>query len=254
MQIIVCVKRVPDTAEAAIKVDSTGKAIETGNLVFDISEADNYALEEALLLKEKFGGGVTVVTVGTKESEETLRMCLAKGADDSIRVDVGDPAGLDAHSTAGLIASALSEKEYDVIFTGCMGYDMGYTQVGVTLAEMLGIPHAAMVAKVEMKDGAAEVHRELEGGLLEALDIQLPAVLTVQTGINEPRYASMLGIKRASSKPLSVIDPESMPAPMLTIEGLSVPPPRKIAEILEGTPEEAAGKLADLIKEKGVLQ
>ncbi len=259
MQIIVCVKRVPDTAEATLKVDSTGKSVETGNLVFDINEADNYALEEALLLKEKHGGDVTVVTVGPKDSEDTLRICLAKGADRALRVDVESLTELDAHGTASLLSSVLSRTDYDLILTGCMASDLGYTQVGVTVAEMLGIPHAAMVGEVEVKNGTVEVRRELEGGLMEALEIRLPALLTVQTGYNEPRYASMLGIKRASTKPLDVVpvsdlSPEGVPAPKVTNEELSVPPPRKVAEILEGTPEEAAEKLAAIIRDRGVLQ
>jgi electron transfer flavoprotein beta subunit len=258
MDIIVCVKRVPETSEATLKVDASGKGLETGTLVFDINEADNYALEESLLLKEKLGGTVTVVTVGPMETEDTLRMCLAKGADGAIRVDPGLGSELDPYAVASLLTAAVKDKPYDLILTGCMGYDLGYTQVGVTLAEMLGIPHAAMVAKVDLKDGRADVHRELEGGLLEALDIQLPAVLTVQTGINEPRYASMLGIKRASSKPLDVqslsdLNLTDAPERKMFVEELSVPPPRKLAEILEGTPEEAASKLASIIKDKGVL-
>ena len=262
MNIIVCVKHAPDTAEADVVIDASGKDIKKDNLVFDINEWDNYAIEEALLLKEKHGGTVVAITVGPEEFNETLRKCLAKGADSAVRVWDETVSGLDAYATAKILSKALRNMQYNLILTGVQASDDSYAQVGVTLAEMLGIPHAVMVKKVEVKDGAVKVNCELEGGLEEVVELNLPAVLTVQTGINEPRYVSISGIRKAVKKELKVLGLADLglqkeevgeAGSMTKVEKLYIPPVEKQVELLQGNPTEASAKLAAVLKEKGVL-
>ncbi|MBC8525953.1 MAG: electron transfer flavoprotein subunit beta/FixA family protein [Candidatus Cloacimonetes bacterium] len=254
MNIIVCIKRVPQTAEAEVRVDSSGKDIEKDRLTFDTNESDTYALEEAVLQKEKFGGSITVITVGDEDSEETLRIALAKGADEAIRIKAENFDELDGFKTAQILQSIIKNMDYDAIFTGCMATDDAYSQIGPTLAELLGIPHASLVTKIEINDDIAQTHRELEGGLLEHLEIKLPALFTIQTGINVPRYASLIAIRRAARKELKHIGADELAKDGLNsnsfIEELFHPPITKIAEILTGSPDETSQKLAEIIKEK----
>ncbi|MHC1635246.1 MAG: electron transfer flavoprotein subunit beta/FixA family protein [Candidatus Methanospirareceae archaeon] len=262
MDMIVCVKHVPETAEAEVQVTPDGKGIKTEGLVFSINEWDEYALEEAILTKERIGGTVTAITIGPKEAEETLRRCLAKGADTAIRIEDPSFEGSDAYATAKILASVIKGLKYDVIFTGAQAGDDGQAQVGVMLAEILGIPHAALVVNIELKDGKARVKRELEGGLLEIVDINLPAVFTIQTGINEPRYVSIMGIRKARKKEIKVlnakdigINPEEVgeKGSLTTLEKLYIPPVEKMAEIFTGSPDETASKLAAILDEKGLI-
>jgi len=262
LEIVVCIKRVPETAEADVKVAPNQKEIVKENLVFDTNESDNYALEEALLLKERFGGGITLVSVGPEEVDEVIRMGLAKGADRAIRLTDPKFGGSDGFVIARIIAQAIKGLRYDLILCGCMANDDGFGQVGPTLAEMLNIPHAVYVTKLEIDGNIAKVNRELEGGLLEVLEISLPAVIAIQTGINEPRYASMIGIKRATSKEIKIIDFTGLglseedvgeKGSLTNIERLYVPPVTRYAEILTGTADAILTKLTQIIKERGVL-
>lgn len=257
MDIIVCLKRVPETAEAEIKVDASGKDIVKERLTFDLNESDNYALEEAILLKEKFGGAVTLLSVGSPETEEILRMGLAKGADTAIRVKSEDFETLDSFAIAQILKTAIRKINYDVIFTGCMATDDWNASVGVTLAELLGVPHATLVTNIEVTEGRAKVQRELEGGLLEVLDMKLPALFTIQTGINEPRYASLIAIRKAAAKEIRALGTQDLgiteASLKTTLEELFTPPVGKRAEILEGAPDEVSAKLAGIFKEKGLL-
>jgi electron transfer flavoprotein beta subunit len=256
LDLIVCIKRVPQTAEAEVKIDSSGKDIVKDRLTFDMNEADSYALEEAILLKEKSGGNITTVSLGSVEAEDTLRIALAKGADRAIRIKAEDFGELDGFKTAALIREAIKDIKFDAILTGCMATDDSYYQVGPTLAEMLGVPHATLVGKVEVADGKAHVHRELEGGLIEHLEMSLPAVFAVQTGINEPRYASLIAIRRAAGKEIKVIGKEEISSEAKlnsTLEELFIPPVGERAEILTGTPDEVSTRTAEIIKEKGLI-
>jgi len=158
LDIIVCVKHVPDTAEAEVKIDSTGKNIEKTGLVFDINEWDDYALEEAVRIKEKFGGTVTAITVGSEETESTLRKCLARGADQAIRLTDKAFEGSDGYAIAKILYKTIKNMHFDLILTGMQAGDDGYAIVGPTLAEMLGIPHATMVKKIELGEGKATVN------------------------------------------------------------------------------------------------
>lgn len=257
MDILVCIKRVPQTAEAEVKIDSSKKDIIKDRLTFDMNESDTYALEEAILLKEKYGGTLTVVSLGPVETEDTLRIALAKGADHAIRIKAEDFGELDGYKTAQILKEMVKDVKFDLIFTGCMATDDAYSQVGVTLAELIGIPHATMVTKIEVIDNKAHVRRELEGGLLEHLEILLPALCTIQTGINEPRYASLIAIRRAAKKEIKTIGKEDIASEDIslnsTLEELFTPPVGKRAEILTGSMDEISTKLSGILKEKGLI-
>jgi electron transfer flavoprotein beta subunit len=257
MDMIVCIKRVPETAEAEIKVDESGKDIVKSRLTFDINESDNYALEEAILLKEKHGGAVTAVSVGGSECEENLRMALAKGADTAIRVDTDGFGELDSFKIAEVLRSVISKHQFDAVLTGCMAKDDGCSQVGPMLAELLGIPHATLVTETNVEGNKITVKREVEGGLLESIELTLPATVAIQTGINEPRYASLIAIRRAAAKEIEVFSRSDLEmeetAPRASIDSLFAPPVGKRAEILEGSADEASTKLATVLKEKGLM-
>jgi electron transfer flavoprotein beta subunit len=261
MNIVVCVKRVPETAEADIVIDKTGKDIDKGGLVFDINEWDNYAVEEGVLLKEKYGGSVTVISMGPEEANETLRRAMAMGADDAIRLT--DPAfsGSDGYAIAKVLSQAIKPLSYDLILTGVQAEDDGYGQVGPTLANLLGVSHAAVVNGIREIDGdKARVHRELEGGLEEALDVRLPAVFTIQSGINEPRYVSIMGIRKVTKKEIKALglgelaikpDETGEAGSRTVVERVFLPPVGEGAQMLEGTTDEVAHRIVTIVKEKG---
>jgi len=262
MEIIVCVKHVPETAEADIRIDSTGKAIEKSGLVFDINEWDDYALEEAVRLKEKYGGTVTAITVGNEEAESTLRKCLARGADKAIRLSDPKFEGSDGYVTAKILSKVIKDLPFNLLLTGAQADDDGYAVVGTILAELLGIPHATMVKKIELNDEVAKINRELEGGLEEIVEVKLPAVLSIQTGINEPRYVSIMGTRKAMQKEIKVLSLAEVglsesevgeAGSWIKTEKMYVPPVEKQAEILKGSPEEIASKIAEILKARGLV-
>jgi electron transfer flavoprotein beta subunit len=262
MDIIVFVKRVPDTSEAEVVVAKDNHQIAEQGLVFDINECDKYAVEEAVQLKEKSGGTVTAITLGPEGSDDTLRRCLATGADKAIRLSDPSFAGSDAASLARILARAIKDTRFDLVMAGAQASDDLQAQVGPAIAEYLGIPHATLVNHLEVLDKKVRVHRELEGGLEEVVEIQLPAVITIQTGINEPRYVSIMGIRKASRQEikLSGLAETGLNAgevgeagSKVKVERLFIPPSTKATEILTGTIDETAEKLAGIIKEKGGL-
>jgi electron transfer flavoprotein beta subunit len=256
MKFIVCIKRVPEVSEVEVKIDPNKKKIVTSNLSFDINEPDSYALEEAVLLKEKVGGDVTVISVDTKEVEDTLRMALAKGGDNAIRIQPPEEE-LNAESIARIIASVAKELEFDLLFTGCIAVDTGEAQIGPMVAELCDVPHTTLVTGLELNDNKIVAKRELEGGILEELEITLPAVISIQTGINEPRYASLLAIRRAAVKPIEIKEIKELNlTPSLErvkLKKLSYPQPKKRAQIIEGTPEEISEEVINIIKTKGLV-
>jgi len=257
LNIIVLMKRVPQTAEAEVRVDSSGKRIDREHLTFDTNEFDTYALEEAVLLKEKHGGTITAFSVGPPDSQDTLRVALAKGADEAVRIKAEDFGDLDGYKTAQLLHAAVKDIPYDIIFAGTMASDDSYYQVGVVLARLLGIPHATLVSRIEADGDKADLFKEVEGGLQEHIQITLPALIAVQTGINVPRYASLIAIRKAAKKEIRTlgreeISPEGLRA-NTQVEELFIPPVTKRAEILEGDVEEVSAKMAAILKEKGLL-
>jgi electron transfer flavoprotein beta subunit len=262
MNIIVCVKRVPETADADVIIDKSGKDIEKGGLVFDLNEWDNYAIEEAILLKEKMGGTVTVLSMGGEESNESLRKCLAMGADDAVRLTDPAFAGSDGFATARVLAEAIRKIPYDLVFTGVQAEDDGFGQVGVALAEILGVPHVSLVNSLGVQDKKVKAHRELEGGLEEVVEVDLPAVLTIQTGINQPRYVSIMGIRKVAKKEIKIFgvsdlnlktEEVGLSGSYIQLEKIFLPPVGEGAQMLEGKPEEIASKVFDILKEKGGL-
>jgi len=262
LDIVVCVKHVPETAEAELKIDSGGKAIEKTGLVFDINEWDDYALEEAVRIKEKLGGTVTAITIGAEDSDTTLRKCLARGADTAIRLTDPKFEGSDGYAIAKILHSVIKNLHYDLILTGMQTGDDSSAMVGPILAQMLGILHATMVKKIELDTGTAKINRELEGGLEEQLEIKLPALFSVQTGINEPRYVSIMGIRKAMQKQIKVMsladtglseNDVGEAGSWIKIEKLYVPPVEKQAEFIKGAPDEVAAKIAEIIKARGLI-
>jgi electron transfer flavoprotein beta subunit len=252
VEIAVCLKRVPDTAEAEVKVDSTGKDIVKDKLAFTINEADNYALEEALLAKEKHNANVTLVSVGPKPAEEVLRMGLAKGAAAAVRIDDAGLGGADSLALARVLADFFQGRQFDLIMCGAIATDDGNSQIGPALAELLGRPHAAYVTKLDIQPDKVVVKRELEGGFLDVKEVLLPAVVTIQTGGNSPRYASIMGIKRAGAKPIDQAQP-AVPESRTELVKLYVPAVVSAAQMIEGTVDEKAAKMAQLLKEKGAV-
>ncbi len=262
MDIILCVKHVPETAEAEIKIDNTEKAIEKTGLVFDINEWDDYALEEAVLLKEKFGGTITAMTVGSEDSDAVLRKCLARGADDAMRLTDPKFEISDGYAVAKILSKVIKDLPFDLILTGAQAGDDGNVVVGTILAELLGIPHATMVKKIELNGKVAKVNRELEGGLEEIVELKLPAVLTIQTGINEPRYVSIMGTRKAMKKEIRILGLAEVglsenevgeAGSWIKVKKMYLPPVEKQAEFLKGSPEEIAVKLAEILKARGLV-
>jgi len=245
-----------------LKIDATGKAIDRTGLVFDINEWDDYALEEAVRIREKQGGSVTAITIGPDDSDSTLRKCLARGADKAIRLADPKFEGSDGYAIAKILHSVIKTMQYDLVLTGMQAGDDGSAMVGPILAQLLGIPHATMVKKLELGTGTAKANRELEGGLEEQVEVKLPALFSVQTGINEPRYVSIMGIRKAMQKEIKIMsladtglseNDVGLAGSWLKIEKLYVPPVEKQAEFLKGTPDEMAAKIAEILKAKGLI-
>ena len=257
MNIIVCVKRVPLTQEVDLEIGKSKKDVRKDMLAYVMNEWDNYALEEAVLLKEKFEGTVTAITVGSEDDEEILRRCLAMGADRAIRVDPGD-LDLDGFVTSRILAEVIKGLEYDLVLGGVQADDDNQGVVGMMLAEHLDLAHAAVVTAVEPEGSEVTVRVELEGGIDEVSKIRLPALLSIQTGINEPRYVSIMGIRKASKKELNVIRVEDLNlsdddlSRRTIIEEIYLPPETEGAEILGGEPATVAEEILRIIKEKGV--
>ena len=262
MDIIVCVKHVPETAEAELKIAADGKTMESIGLVFDVNEWDDYALEEAVQIKERLGGTVTAITVGSDAADSTLRKCLARGANHSIRITDSKIENSDGYAVAKILHSAIKNLPYDIVFTGAQAGDDGYSIVGPALAELLDVPHATMVKKIQIDGSSVKVNRELEGGLEEVLEVKLPALLTIQTGINEPRYVSIMGIRKAMKKEIKILalsdinlDEEEVgeSGSWIKVEKMYLPPVEKQAELLKGSPEEVSAKIAEILKAQGLI-
>jgi len=257
MDVVVCIKRVPDTADV-VEIDASGNDIETDGLAFKINDWDEYALEAAVQLTEKQGGSIIAITVGPKEWDDVLRRALAIGADRAIRIDQ-DMVTADCYAVAKVLEALIRNLSYDLVLFGAQSEDFGSAQLGVMVAELLGIPHASLVVSLQVDQTTARIKRELEAGTLEAYAVELPALLTIQTGINQPRYISMAGIKRAMSKELQVISLSDLDltqetlSPTVMLEKLELPPKDKKAELISGSPEESAEQLARILQNSGIF-
>jgi electron transfer flavoprotein beta subunit len=262
LEILVCVKQVPATAEVDLIVDDSGTGIRSEGLVQEMNEWDEYAIEEALLIKERLGGTVTAITLGPEGSDAVLRRCLAKGADHAIWLRDEAFKGSDAYATAKTLNAAIKGLEYDLVLTGAQAGDDNYSAVGGILAELLGVAQAQMVKKVEVGEGNLTVNRELEGGLEEALELPIPALLAIQTGINEPRYVSIMGIRKARKMEITVMglgdlgltmDDVGEAGSWMKVQRVYTPPVEKEPEILAGSPEEIAGRLVEVFRSRGLI-
>lgn len=250
MKIVVAIKQVP-ARDVPLKVDPEGRWIEQSGLETAINEPDAYALEEALQLREKHGGEVIAVSLGPVGAQQTLREALAKGADRAIHIEEESFHQLDTLAVARLLAAALAPENADLVLTGLQSDDLGYGQTGVVLAELLGWPHATIIMQVDKLDGSIRVKRELEDGWFQWIELPLPALLTIQSGINKLRYATLMGIKKARTKPiqrLTAAELGGLPASAACIERIYVPEKSKQTQILEGPAKEVAARLAEKLK------
>ncbi len=262
MEILVCARRVPDTSENEIELNSAGNDIERDDLVYSINEPDNYAVEEALRIVERTGGNVTVVTVGGDEDEEILRREMAMGAHHGVLLSDEAFQGSDGKGIATILKAFVEKGHYDMILTGVQAEDGG-AQVGGMLAAMLDYPFASLVNAIEVQSGATvKVTREIEGGNKELNAIDLPCVLSIQTGINEPRYVGMRGIRQVASREIPTFDAAGLGLDAAAVGEAAaevrrvdyfVPPAGKGTEMLEGGREEIIDRLVELMKAKGGL-
>jgi electron transfer flavoprotein beta subunit len=250
MKIVVCVKQVP-ARDSQLRREASGRWVEERDLTFEINEPDAYALEAGLQLKEKHGGEVVVLTAGPSRAAQSIREALAKGADRAIHVEEENLAAWDTLSLAALLARAVEGEKPDLILTGLQSDDLGYGQTGVVLAELLGLPHATIIMQVEAQDGSIRVKRELEDTWFRYIDMPLPALLTIQSGISKLRYATLMGIKKAKTKEIRSVTAAQLGVKAETsiaVERVYAPQKTKQTEILNGSPKEAAAKLVEKLR------
>jgi len=263
MNILVCVKRVPDTSENEIEVRGDGSDIEREDLVYSVNEWDNYAVEEAIQIRDNVGGKITVISVGDEEAEEVIRREMAMGADEGIHLLDEAFEGSDGEGIAAVLKAAVERGSYDLILTGAQADD-GAGQVGGMLASMLGWPYASLVNHVEvLDDSKIKVGREIAGGNQEMNEIDLPCVLSIQTGINEPRYVGIRGIRKVASVeiPIQGAAELGLASDAVGESGAKVkrvdyytPELGEGAEMLEGSTEEIVDKMIELLKAKGGIK
>jgi len=260
MEILVCVKRVPDSSENEIEVNPDGTDIERDDLVYSVNEWDNYAVEEAIQIRDKVGGRVTVVSIGDEDAEEVIRREMAMGADNGIHLSDDAFDGSDGKGLATILRAVVEQGNYDLILTGAQADD-GAGQVGGMLAAMLDYPYASLVNLIDLiDDKRIKVGREIAGGNQEMNEIDLPCVLSIQTGINEPRYVGIRGIRKVASIDIPIkgagdlgisADAVGALAAKVKREDYFVPELGEGAEMLEGSTEEIVEKLIELLKAKG---
>jgi electron transfer flavoprotein beta subunit len=263
MEILVCIKRVPDPSENEIEVNRDGMDIERDDLVYSVNEWDNYAVEEAIRIRDKVGGSVTVVSVGDREAEEVVRREMAMGADNGILLSDDAFEDSDGKGIAAILTAQVKKGNYDLILTGTQADD-GAAQVGGMLAAMLDWPFASLVNFIEiLDDNKMKVGREIAGGNQEMYEMDLPCVLSIQTGINEPRYVSIRGIRKVASLEIPVytakdlgISPESVGEAGAKTKRLDyfVPELGDGARILEGSRDEIIDTLIELLRAKGGIK
>lgn len=250
MKIAVSVKQVP-ARDAALRLDAAGKWLDESDLSWEMNEPDAYALEEALQLKEKLGGEVIAISAGPARVAQTIREALAKGADRAIHIETADSAAPGVLAMAQLLAKALESEKPDLVLTGLQSDDMGYGQTGVILAELLGYTHATIVMEVEPSGASVRVKRELENGWFQQVELPLPALLTIQSGIKKLRYATLMGIKKAKTKEVKKLPAAQLggdSAPAITVDRIYPPQHAKQGQVFSGDPREAARQLVEKLK------
>jgi electron transfer flavoprotein beta subunit len=253
MKIAVCIKQVP-TRDWQPRLDEGKTWIREADATYEMNEPDAYALEEALRLKEKHGGEVVVCSAGPARVAQVIREALARGADRAIHVEDDSLASADAFVTSAALANAMKDEKFDLVLTGLQSDDQGFAQVGVIMAEKLGVAHSTIIMEVQVEGSALRVKRELEGGWFQWVAMPLPAVLTIQSGINQLRYATLKGIMAAKKKEIKKVGPPSLPsgasAPKQKIVSLYVPEKGKKTQIIDGSPAEAAKELVRKLREE----
>jgi electron transfer flavoprotein beta subunit len=252
MKIAVCVKQVPaKDAPLSISGAPSENWIKESDIGFETNEADTYALEEALRLKEKHSGEVVAISMGPERVKQTIKEALAKGADRGIHIADTEFYKLDPLASARSLAAAIGKENFDLILTGLQSDDQGFGQTGVLLAELLGRPHATIIMSIEVDGAQLKLKRELEAGWFQHVELPLPAILTIQSGINKPRYATLKGIMAAKKKEIATIERASLgvaDAPTQRVEKIYIPQKTKKTEFLTGTAKESAAKLIEKLK------
>ena len=250
MKIAVCIKQAP-ARDSLLRVNPAGSWIQEPDLSWEINEPDAYALEAGLQLKEKNQGEVVAVCAGPARASQVITEALAKGADRAIHIEEENLNAYDPLSLSRLLASALAGERPDVVLTGLQSDDFGYGQTGVILAELLGFPHATIIMQVETAAGGIRVKRELEDGWFQHVEMPLPALLTIQSGISRLRYATLMGIKKAKTKEVKKLTPASLGvnrSNAIELGRVYLPERAKQAQIFEGSAKEAAAKLVEKLK------
>jgi electron transfer flavoprotein beta subunit len=253
MKIIVCLKQVA-AHDAPLHLNAAGTWIQEEDISFAVNEPDIYALEEALRLKEKHGGEVVVCCLGPARAQQAIKEALAKGAERALYLDSPAFENLDPRGVARVLAQAIRRERPDLVLTGLQSDDCGYAQTGVLLAELLGLPHSTIIMEIQFHGSALRVKRELEGGWFQWIEMPLPALLTIQSGINKPRYATLKGIIAAKNKPIQKLTPADLGltpedlAPRQKVSRVYVPAKRGQTEFLQGSPKEIAARLVDKLK------
>lgn len=251
MKILVAMKQVP-ARDSQLRVDSDGHWIDASDVTYEINEPDAYAIEAALQLKEKAGGGeVVALCAGPDTATQSIREALAKGVDRAIHIEDNTLEQADTLAIATVLAKAVENEKPDLVLTGLQSDDLGYGQTGVVMAELLGMPHATIIMQVEANGGTLRVKRELENGWYQNVEMAMPAVLTIQSGISKLRYATLMGIKKAKTKEirsLSAGDLGGVPDAVVIIENVHQPEKQKQTQMLEGGAAEVAQQLAEKLK------
>ena len=256
MQIAVCLKQVV-TRDAPVRVDDAKTWVRDHDAAWELNEPDAYALEEALRLREKHGGEVVVVSAGPQRVTQALREALARGADRALHIEGDALARADAFGVAEALANAIRGEKFDLVLTGLQSDDQGFAQVGVILAERLGMAHSTIIMEVQIDPSAGSgqvatlrVKRELEGGWFQWIAMPLPAVLTIQSGINQLRYATLKGIMAAKKKEIRVMPAPPAPAARQRIVSIDLPSKTKQTQLIAGSSSEAAKELVRRLREE----
>lgn len=249
MKIAVCIKQVV-SREWQVRINDQKTWVRDRDAAWELNEPDAYALEEALRLKEKHGGEVVVISAGPARVTQVIREALARGADRAIHVDGDHLATADAFTAAEALAEAAKSEQCDLILTGLQSDDQGFAQVGVMLAERLGMAHSTIIMEVQIDGATLKVKRELEGGWFQWIGMPLPAVLTIQSGINQLRYATLKGIMAAKKKEIKVVAAPAQIAARQRIVSIYVPEKTKATRMIDGSPAEAAAELVRVLRDE----
>jgi electron transfer flavoprotein beta subunit len=250
MKVVVCVKQIGALGDE-VEFTEDEQDVDPDYLDYALNEWDSYATEEALRLVEQAGEGeVVVVSVGDEDAEDAMRRALAMGAERGIRIWEEELAGADPITVARALAEVVRAESPDLVLCGVQSSDSVQAATGTALAELLGLPSVAVVTRLELGDGTATVHRELEGGLVDVTEVETPCLLTIQTGINEPRYATLRAIKQAEQKEIDVRGPGDLGEPAYQVLRMYVPPKGEGAEMLDGSPADVAQRIKEIVEER----